>query len=155
MDTTITDYANLLAAMSRGEGLKPAIYRTWLKPVVRIRSVRQFPTIGLPDSNDNDSISLGYAMGVGTFESPRGPAFFKEGHDDGTNNLFVCLERSKTCVLMMSNSSNGDSIFAYLLDDVLGRTCYPVYWNGYIPYDQPDVRAAKVLPNAHPACPVR
>lgn len=152
MDTTITDYANLLAAMSRGDGLKPATYRTWLKPVVKIHSVRQFPTIGLADSKDNDSISLGYAMGVGTFESPRGPAFFKEGHDDGTNNLFVCLERSRTCVLMMSNSSNGESIFAYLLDDVLGKTCFPWYWSSYVPYDRPAVRSEPVMPDRHPAC---
>jgi CubicO group peptidase (beta-lactamase class C family) len=152
LDTTIADYANLLAAMSRGEGLTPGTYRAWLKPVVRIRSVRQFPTIGLPDSTDNDSISLGYAMGVGTFDSPRGPAFFKEGHDDGTNNLFVCLERSKTCVLMMSNSSRGESIFAYLLDDVLGKTCFPWYWNSYIPYDRTAMRSEPVLPNRHPAC---
>ncbi|WP_448097189.1 serine hydrolase domain-containing protein [Luteibacter yeojuensis] len=154
MDTTIADYARLLAAMSRGDGLKAATYRTWLKPVVRIRSVRQFPTIGLADSHDNDSISLGYAMGVGTFESPRGPAFFKEGHDDGTNNLFVCLERSKTCVLMMSNSSRGESIFAYLLDDVLGKTCFPWYWNSYIPYDRPELRSEPVVPDRHPACAI-
>ncbi|WP_426287438.1 serine hydrolase domain-containing protein [Luteibacter sp. E-22] len=154
MDTTITDYARLLAAMSRGDGLKAATYRTWLKPVVRIRSVRQFPTIGLADSHDNDSISLGYAIGVGTFESPRGPAFFKEGHDDGTNNLFVCLERSKTCVLLMSNSSRGESIFAYLLDDVLGKTCFPWYWNSYIPYDRPELRSQPVVPDRHPACAI-
>lgn len=154
MDTTITDYARLVAAMSRGDGLKTATYRTWLKPVVRIRSVRQFPTIGLPDSHDNDSISLGYAIGVGTFESPRGPAFFKEGHDDGTNNLFVCLERSKTCVLLMSNSSRGESIFAYLLDDVLGKTCFPWYWNSYIPYDRPELRSEPVVPDRHPACAI-
>lgn len=154
MDTTISDYARLIAAMSRGDGLKATTYRTWLKPVVRIRSVRQFPTIGLADSHDNDSISLGYAIGVGTFESPRGPAFFKEGHDDGTNNLFVCLERSKTCVLMMSNSSRGESIFAYLLDDVLGKTCFPWYWNGYIPYDRPELRSEPVVPDRHPACAI-
>ncbi|MEZ2419697.1 serine hydrolase domain-containing protein [Luteibacter sp. RCC_6_2] len=154
MDTTIADYARLLAAMSRGDGLKAATYRTWLKPVVRIRSVRQFPTIGLADSHDNDSISLGYALGVGTFESPRGPAFFKEGHDDGTNNLFVCLERSKTCVLLMSNSSRGESIFAYLLDDVLGKTCFPWYWNSYIPYDRPELRSKPVMPDRHPACAI-
>ena len=154
MDTTIADYARLLAAMSRGDGLKAAAYRTWLKPVVRIRSVRQFPTIGLADSHDNDSISLGYALGVGTFESPRGPAFFKEGHDDGTNNLFVCLERSKTCVLLMSNSSRGESIFAYLLDDVLGKTCFPWYWNSYIPYDRPELRSEPVVPDRHPACAI-
>lgn len=155
MDTTITDYAQLVAAMSRGDGLNAATYRTWLKPVVRIRSVRQFPTIGLADSTDNDSISLGQAMGVTTFMSPRGAAFFKGGHDDGTNNVFVCLEASKTCVLLMSNSSRGESIFTYLIDDVLGKTCFPAYWNSYVAYDHPEERTAPVIPDGHPACAIR
>ncbi|GAB3791578.1 hypothetical protein GCM10028797_30630 [Dyella agri] len=152
MDTTISDYANLLAAMVRGDGLSPAMHRHWLTPVVSIRSVRQFPTIGVPDSNDNDSIALGYALGIGTFTSPQGPAFFKDGHDDGTNNVAVCIESSKDCVLLMSNSSNAESIFPYLIDDVLGKTCFPWYWDGYIPYDHPEWRTSKAVVDQHPAC---
>ena len=148
MDTTIHDYANLVAAMVRGDGLSKATYATWLKPVVRIHSVQQFPTMGAPDSNDNDSISLGYAMGVGTFDSPRGPAFFKGGHDDGTNNLALCLARSRDCVLLMSNSSNGESIFPQLIEATLGPVCFPWYWAGYIPFDHPEWKA----PGAHPPC---
>lgn len=152
MDTTISDYANLLAAMVRGDGLSKATHKRWLTPVVRIRSVQQFPTIGMPDSNDNDAISLGYALGVGTFTSPQGPAFFKGGHDDGTNNIAVCIESSKNCVLLMSNSSNAESIYPYLIDDILGKTCFPWYWENYIPYDHPEWRAAKAVVNSHPAC---
>ena len=143
MDTTVKDYAQLVAAMSRGAGLKPATYRTWLTPVVQIHSLRQFPTIGQPDTTAYDAISLGYALGVGRFASPQGPAFFKEGHDDGTNNLFVCLERSKTCVLLMSNSSRGESLYANLLDDILGQVGFPLCWNGYDPYDRPNTCAEK------------
>jgi CubicO group peptidase (beta-lactamase class C family) len=153
MDTTIHDYANLLAAMVRGDGLSKAAHATWLKPVVRIRSTRQFPTMGLPDTTDNDAISLGYAMGVGTFESPRGPAFFKGGHDDGTNNVFVCLERSRDCVLLMSNSSRGESIFPALIDATLGKTCFPWYWEGYVPYDRRGPENETTVPDRHPACP--
>jgi len=152
MDTTIGDYANLLAAMVRGDGLSATTHERWLTPVVRIRSVQQFPTIGLPDSSDNDGISLGYALGVGTFTSAQGPAFFKEGHDDGTNNVAVCIESSKNCVLLMSNSSNAESIFPYLIDDVLGRTCFPWYWANYIPYDHPEWRTDKPVVDRHPAC---
>ncbi|QWT22230.1 beta-lactamase family protein [Bacillus sp. NP157] len=153
MDTTIHDYANLLAAMVRGDGLSKAAYATWLKPVVRIRSVRQFPTMNLPDTDDNDAISLGYAMGVGTFDSPRGPAFFKGGHDDGTNNVFVCLSRSRDCVLLMSNSSRAESIFPALLDATLGKTCFPWYWEGYVPYDKRGPETEDTVANRHPACP--
>ncbi|MBB3228889.1 CubicO group peptidase (beta-lactamase class C family) [Luteibacter sp. Sphag1AF] len=155
MDTTVSDYANLLAAMVRGDGLSDATHALWLKPVIRIHAVQQFPTMGMPDSNDNDAIGLGYALGVGTFQSPQGPVFFKEGHDDGTNNVAVCLEKQKDCVLLMSNSSNGEKIFGALIDDVLGATCYPLYWSNYIPYDHPEWRTEKPVINAHPACGVR
>jgi hypothetical protein len=54
----------------------------------------------------------------------------------------------------MSNSSRGESIFAYLLDDVLGKTCFPWYWNSYIPYDRPELRSEPVVPDRHPACAI-
>ncbi len=152
MDTTIHDYAGLLAAMVRGDGLSAAAHKAWLTPQVRIRSVQQFPTIGPPDSTNNDAISLGYALGVGTFQSSQGPAWFKGGHDDGTNNIALCLQSSRDCVLLMSNSSNAESIFPYLLDAVLGPTCFPWYWENYIPYDHPEWRGADARTKPHPAC---
>ena len=152
MDTTIHDYAQLVAAMVRGEGLKPATYATWLKPEIRIHAVQQFPVLTLPNTTDNDGIALSYALGVGTFQSPQGPVWFKEGHDDGTNNLVVCLERSRNCMLVLSNSSNAESIFPYLLQSVLGQTCYPWYWDGYIPYDHPEWRSAASRQQPHPPC---
>src|SRR5581483_10551663 len=79
MDTTLHDYAQLAAAMVRGDGLKPATHAAWLKPQIRIRSVQQFPTVILPDTADNDGIALSYALGVGTYTSPQGQVWFKEG----------------------------------------------------------------------------
>jgi CubicO group peptidase (beta-lactamase class C family) len=146
MDTTLHDYANLAAAMVRGEGLSPAAYKAWLAPSIRIHSLQQFPTMGMPDTTDNDGIGLGYAWGIGRFESPGGPAFFKEGHDDGANNLMLCLVRSRSCVLLLSNSSNGESIFPAMVEAVLGKTCFPFYWNSYIPYDHPEWRKQPFAP---------
>lgn len=152
MDTTIHDYAQLVAAMVRGDGLTPATYATWLKPEIRIHAVQQFPVLVLPDTTDNDSIALSYALGVGTFQSPQGPAWFKEGHDDGTNNVVVCLERSRSCMLVLSNSSNTESIFPYLLQSTLGQTCFPWYWAGYIPYDHSEWRSPAARQQPHSPC---
>jgi len=138
MDTTPHDYAQLLAAMVRGDGLSPSTYQTWLKPQVSIHSLQQFPTIGSPDTTANDSIRLGYGLGMGRYQSDRGPVFFKSGHDDGTNNLAVCQMDSRTCVLLMSNSSNGEGIFAYLLEATIGESCFPWYWENDIPFDHPE-----------------
>ncbi|MET0935620.1 MAG: serine hydrolase domain-containing protein [Luteibacter sp.] len=148
MDTTPHDYAQLLAAMVRGDGLSAATYRAWLTPRVAIHSLQQFPTIGSPDTPENDAIRLGYGLGMARYQSTHGPVFFKSGHDDGTNNLAVCQMDSRTCVLIMSNSSNGEGIFAYLLEATIGETCFPWYWENYIPFDHPELRgeAGRALP---------
>ncbi|MFK8016035.1 MAG: hypothetical protein AB8G17_11420 [Gammaproteobacteria bacterium] len=102
---------------------------------VRIRSVAQFPSLRKDVTNEYDAIKLGYGLGWGVFESPYGPAFFKEGHDDGTANYALCLEDTKTCVLLMSNSVRAEGIFKELVDTLLGDTQLPWRWEGYTPYD--------------------
>ncbi len=152
MDTTIADYANFLAGLSRGEGISVGAKAELLRPQVRIRSVQQFPTLLEDTTADNDGIALSYALGWGVFRSSQGPAFFKEGHDDGTNNYALCLQDSRRCVLILSNSSNGESIFKYLADAALGPTCLPWYWDSYIPYDHPEWRGAEARKQPHPPC---
>lgn len=152
MDTTVHDYAQLAAAMVRGDGLKSATHAAWLKPEIRIHSVQQFPPMVLPDTKDNDGIALSYALGVGTYQSPRGTVWFKEGHDDGTNNLLVCMDKTRDCLLLLSNSSNAESIFPYLIQATLGDICFPWYWDGYIPYDHPEWRGTDAQKQPHPPC---
>jgi CubicO group peptidase (beta-lactamase class C family) len=152
MDTTPRDYAQLLAGMVRGDGLGPKARAEWLKPVQRIASVQQFPTLDAATTHDNDGIRLSAVLGVTVFQSPQGPAWFKTGHDDGTNNLALCLQASRDCVLIMSNSSNGESIYRYLLDATLGPTCYPWFWESDIPYDHPEWRTPEARKLSHPPC---
>ena len=154
MDTTVHDYAQLLAAMVRGDGLSAATYRDWLTPHVAIHSLQQFPTLRSPDTTDNDAIKLGYGLGMARYQSTHGPVFFKSGHDDGTNNLAVCQMNSRTCVLLLSNSSHGESIFAYLLQATIGETCFPWYWENYVPFDHPELGGAAGRQMQHPACVV-
>ena len=136
MDTTVNDYARFLAALLRGDGLSAAAKNEMLRPQIRITSKRQFPTQFWEDTMANDSIGLAYGLGWGLFDSRFGPAYFKEGHDDGWNNYALCLAAAERCLLLLSNSSNGESIFLYLADDLLGETGLPWEWEGYVPYDR-------------------
>ena len=122
-------------AVLRGEGLSPNSQNEMLSPQVKITAKYQFPTQFPEDTNANDAIGLAYGLGWGLFESNFGPAFFKEGHDDGTNNYALCLTDAGRCILILSNSSNGESIFLYLVDSLLGETGLPWEWEGYVPYD--------------------
>jgi CubicO group peptidase (beta-lactamase class C family) len=152
MDTTVADYASFLAGLARGEGLSAAAHAELLRPQVAIDSVQQFPTLREDATADNRGIALSYGLGWGVFRSPRGPAFFKEGHDDGTRNYALCLRESRDCVLILSNSANGDGAFKYLADAALGPTCLPWFWHNYVPYDRPAWRAPEARGRPHPPC---
>ena len=152
MDTTPRDYAQLLAGMVRADGLGAKARAEWLKPVQRIRSVTQFPTLDTATTHDNDGIRLSTALGVTVYQSPRGTAWFKTGHDDGTNNLAFCLQNARDCVLIMSNSSNAEGLYLYLLDAALGPTCYPWFWESDVPYDHPQWRTPEARTQPHPPC---
>ncbi len=137
MDTTVADFAAFLAGVLRGEGLSNAARTEMLSAQVRVTAQHQFPTQYPVDTDANEDIQLSYGLGWGLFESAFGPAFFKEGHDDGTNNYALCLDQTRHCILILSNSSNGESIFLYLVDELLGKTGLPWEWEGYVPYDRP------------------
>lgn len=135
MDTTLEDYSAFLAGLMRGESLTARSRNDMLTPQIAITARHQFPTQFPVDTDTNNAINLSYGLGWGLFQSRFGPAFFKEGHDDGTNNYALCLDEAGLCMLLLSNSSNGESIFLYLANELLGETGLPWEWEGYIPYD--------------------
>lgn len=134
MDTTATDYARFLRGLLKGDGLSPAAREQMLSPQIRIHSKRQFPTLSPETTTENDEIRLSYGLGWGLFWSPYGKAFFKEGHDEGTENHAVCFDGRKTCLLVLTNSSNGHSLFKDLLESVLADRSTPWNWEDYIPF---------------------
>lgn len=152
MDTTPADYARFLAGLQRGEGLSVASKKEMLRPQIAIDSVQQFPPQLIDTSEDNRGIALSYGLGWGLFQSAQGPAYFKEGHDDGTNNYVLCIEGRQACLMLLSNSSNAEGIFKYLADDLLGATCLPWFWENYIPYDHPELREPAARSQHHPPC---
>jgi CubicO group peptidase (beta-lactamase class C family) len=135
MDTTIADYTSFIAATLRGDGLTTAARAEMLRPQIAIDSVHQFPTPSSQTTDANRGIALSYGLGWGLFRSPDGPAYFKEGHDDGTENYAVAFPQTGTALVIMTNSSNGESTFKYLLADIIGDTYTPWFWQSYFPYD--------------------
>ncbi|HEY0179003.1 MAG TPA: serine hydrolase domain-containing protein, partial [Dokdonella sp.] len=156
MDTTIADQARAVAGMLAGDGLGANSRAERLRAQAPIRSAQQFPTLSTRTSTDDDGIALAAGLGVVVYDSPYGRAWFKSGHDDGTNNLMLAFPERRSAIVILSNSSNGESVFKYLIDALLGETCMPWFWENYIPYDHPELRTADALDHPHPPCgPVR
>jgi CubicO group peptidase (beta-lactamase class C family) len=135
MQTTPRDYARFLSALMGGEVLSPVARDRMLSPQVRIHSAHQFPSLNTDTTTAYDPIELSYGVGWGLYKSNYGPAFFKEGHDEGWRNLALCFSNGDG-VLVMTNSSNGEGIFRPLVAALLGETAFPFDWDGFTPYDK-------------------
>lgn len=134
MVTTIGDLSRFFAAVVRGDGLSSAAMREMTTPQVHIFSRRQFPSLDTATSLDDQAIQLSYGLGFGLFRTPYGAAFFKEGHDDGWGHFALCLPGRRQAMIVMTNSSKGESIFKELFEKVAGVTI-PWEWEYYTPYN--------------------
>jgi CubicO group peptidase (beta-lactamase class C family) len=135
LQTTVNDYAKLLAAIMQAKILNRATRDLMLGSQIQIFSRKQFPTLSTETTDANKSIRLSYGLGWGLYWTPHGKAFFKEGHDEGWRNYAVCFENG-TGILILTNSSNGEGIFKELLETLLKNTFTPIEWEGYTPYDK-------------------
>lgn len=133
MSTSAEDLAAFAAALLEGRILKPATRAEMLRPVLSIRSLHEFPLpVDERAGPEAQAVGLAYGVGWGLLTKTRyGPAFFKEGHGDGAQNYIVCFERQSSCMIILTNSDNGELAFRALLEKILGDTVTPWEWEGY------------------------
>ena len=135
MTSTAEDLAAFAIALLDGRVLKPEARAAMLRPYVRIRSLHQF-ALGADEGEGAEAAAAGLAYGVGWGLLTRtrfGPAFFKEGHGDGAQTYLICFERQRACMVLLTNSDNGELAFRPLLEGILGDTVTPWEWEGYTP----------------------
>jgi CubicO group peptidase (beta-lactamase class C family) len=133
MTTSAEDLARFVTALFNGTILKPATRSEMLKPVLPIRSLHEFP-IAANEGNSEESVTTGLAYGVGwglLTQTRFGPAFFKEGHGDGAQNYMLCFEQRQACMIVLTNSDNGELTFRPLFEKIFGDTVTPWEWEGY------------------------
>jgi CubicO group peptidase (beta-lactamase class C family) len=128
MDTTIADLSKFVAALTRHDGLSAAAYAEMLKPQLHIGTATQFPNFGPDLPPDRQRKDLFAGLGLVVFKGLQGAGFYKGGHDGQTANTMVCIERSRRCVLILSNDVRAEAGFAELVRFVLGDTGVPFNW---------------------------
>jgi len=133
MTTSAEDLTRFAAALFAGEILKPASVRELLEPAIRIRTLHQLALeASEPEGAEAAAVGLAYGMGWGLLTKTRfGPAFFKEGHGDGAQNYMICFSRRQACMILLTNSDNGELAFRPLLETIFGNTVTPWEWEGY------------------------
>jgi CubicO group peptidase (beta-lactamase class C family) len=133
MTTSAEDLARFVTALFNGNILKPATRAEMLKPVLSIRSLHEFP-IAANEGEGKEAVDVGLAYGVGwglLTHTRFGQAFFKEGHGDGAQNYIICFEQRQACMILLTNSDNGELAFRPLLERIFGDTVTPYEWEGY------------------------
>lgn len=145
MVTTISDYTKFISAILQQKWLARKFTAEMFTPQVRIHSARQFPSLRTDTTSENDKIQLSYGLGWGLLMSSYGRAFFKEGHDDGWEHYGISFPEKGTAIIIMTNSSNGESIFKELLEKIIGDTFTPWKWENYTPYRSTVVLDSDVL----------
>ncbi|HEU0099941.1 MAG TPA: serine hydrolase domain-containing protein [Allosphingosinicella sp.] len=128
MDTTVGDFARFAAGFMRGEGLKPASRAEMLRGQLPIRTASQFPSLAPEVGPERRWKGLAASLGIVAFEGPQGRGFFKGGHNDSTGNIWVCLERGRRCVVLLSNDVRAEAAFPALVESILGDTGLPWRW---------------------------
>lgn len=112
--------------------LKPETLKTMLTPVIQIDALRQFPTFDEAKGTEGPAVGLSYGLGWGLLTKTKfGEAFFKEGHGDGAQNYMICFTKHKDCMIILTNSDNGELTFQPLLEGILGDTVTPWKWESY------------------------
>jgi CubicO group peptidase (beta-lactamase class C family) len=135
MTTSAEDLARFASALFADKIVSASTRTAMLRPFIRIESLHQFG-IGENQANGQEAkaVGLAYAAGWGLLTRTRfGPAFFKEGHGDGAQNYMICFERRKACMIVLTNSDNGELAFRPLFETIFGDTVTPWEWEGYTP----------------------
>jgi hypothetical protein len=116
-----------------GRVLGNAAMQELLRPQIQLRTAHQFPLPNDPPfSEEAERVGLAYGLGWGLLtRTPFGPGFFKEGNGDGARTYMICFPRRKDCIVILTNSDNGDWVFRPLMEAVFGNTVTPWEWEGY------------------------
>jgi CubicO group peptidase (beta-lactamase class C family) len=99
MQTTLGDFTRFMNAVMHGQRVRKETYELMLSPQIRINSKHQFPSLAPETTDENDSIHLSYGLGWGLYWTPRGQAFFKEGHDEGWRHYTVMSRHTVSALL--------------------------------------------------------
>lgn len=135
MTSSAEDLGRFAEALLNGNLLNAKTMQQMLTPQVQIHTLHQFALAkDEPEGEEAKQVGLAYGIGWGLLTRTKfGPAFFKEGHGDGAQNYLVCFTRHRDCMILMTNSDNGELAFRPLLEYIVGDTVTPWEWEAYTP----------------------
>lgn len=133
--TTIADYTKFIEHIMKAKGLTNKLFKEMISPQINIHSITQFPPLTFETTTAYNAIHLSYGLGWGLLDCANGKAFFKEGNGGAWRNYNINFPDKGISIIILINSENGETIFQELIETLIGKTCIPWKWQGYIPYN--------------------
>ena len=135
MTSTADDLARFASAFFAGTLIKSTTRREMLAPAITIPTLHQFfLKLGEPEGTEGRAVGLAYGLGWGllTQHSVRA-GVFQRGPRRWRAKLHDLFERRQTCMIILTNSDNGELAFRPLLESILGDTVTPWEWRATPP----------------------
>ena len=128
---SIHDFSRLITAIMNDTLMRADLNEAMITPQHRILTKQQFgpDAFVIETGNTHDDIELSYGLGWNVIRSPYGYAFIKEGNDTGFQHYSIAFENG-TGLVLLTNSDNGDTIFQYLNEELIGNIYTPWDWEG-------------------------
>jgi CubicO group peptidase (beta-lactamase class C family) len=135
MTSTAEDLAAFMIALMQDRIIDRRSRDAMLRPAIQLRTLHQFPqALNEPAGTEAEAVGLAYGLGWGLLtRTPFGPAFFKEGHGDGAQTYAICFPKRQSCMILLTNSDNGELAFRPLMEGIFGNTVTPWEWEGFTP----------------------
>jgi len=135
LHTTAFDYAKFVAAILRRKGIKEASVREMLLP--QIKTDETCAVCFERPASGKLSASIAWGLGWG-LEKTQNESYFWHWGDNGNVKSYVAAsDKSKTGVVLFSNSANGLSIADEIIKSTIGGKLTALKWLDYEPYNSP------------------
>ncbi len=129
--TSISDYAQFLAAVMSGKGIDPTVRAEMLRPQVLVTSRQLFGPLALEKSAKNDEPGVSWCLGWAHQRTSRGEAWFHVGVEGPSENFVLFFLQRKEGVVILGAGPDPTGITGKIIQQIYGETGIPFGWLRY------------------------
>jgi hypothetical protein len=135
LQTTALDYGKFIAAVLQRRGIKESTVQEMLRPQIKVDAACVI-CFGRPASGKLSPV-IAWGLGWGLESIPNGNSFWHWGDNGNVKAFVVAFDKSKTGIVIFSNSANGLSIADEIVSSFVGSKQTALTWLDYEPYNSP------------------
>ena len=133
LHTTVLDYTKFVSAILQRKGIKEETVQEMLRAQIKVDEACAI-CFDRPASGKFSS-AITWGLGLGLENTANGNSFWHWGDNGNVKSYVVAFDKSKTGILIFSNSANGLSIVDEIVSSIVGGKQTALTWLDYEPYN--------------------